>query len=304
VIATRLSRPLFDAYLVADWSGANRPRTGRDSIWVCQWERHGDGLCRSLLQNPATRHAARDLLRRALADLVARGRRALVGFDFAFGYPAGFARGLGLRGPAWRAAWDEIARLVRDDADNGNNRFRVAAELNRRLTGGAAPFWGCPPRAASRFLAARKSVRPRPDGPEERRLADLCAAAAQPVWKLAYPGAVGSQTLLGIPVVRALRDEFAGASRVWPFETGLAPPADPECRVVYAEVYPSLLDPRVPPGRIKDAVQVTALGRHFARLDGAGELSALFAAAGRLPTRARRRAETEEGWILGARPPA
>jgi len=27
-------KPLFDSYLMVDWSGATRPTTGADSIWL------------------------------------------------------------------------------------------------------------------------------------------------------------------------------------------------------------------------------------------------------------------------------
>ena len=57
----------------------------------------------------------------------------------------------------------------------------------------------------------------------ERRLIDEWMTGAQPCWKLAYTGSVGSQSLTGIPVVRQLRDDprWAGRARIWPFETGL-----------------------------------------------------------------------------------
>ena len=46
---------------------------------------------------------------------MARGKRVLIGFDFPFGYPAGFAARLGLSGPPWQGVWAEIARLVRGE---------------------------------------------------------------------------------------------------------------------------------------------------------------------------------------------
>ena len=101
------------------------PRTGRDSIWICWIDAAGERLV-----NPATRHAAKTLLAEWLATAMSRNARVLMGFDFPFGYPAGFAARLGLSGPPWRAVWDEIARLVSDDEHNLNNRFDVAAALN------------------------------------------------------------------------------------------------------------------------------------------------------------------------------
>src|SRR5205814_678678 len=147
---------LFDAYVVVDWSASNVPCSGRDSIWIAVLERAARGRGRTVtrltLTNPTTRAQARDSLVSALASFGERGARVLAGFDFPFGYPAGFARCLGLGRPAWRATWDELARLVTDTPDNANNRFDVAADLNRRLAGEAFPFWGCPSASESPYL--------------------------------------------------------------------------------------------------------------------------------------------------------
>ena len=82
----------------------------------------------------------------------------MVGFDFPFGYPAGFAARLGLEGPPWRAVWDEIARLIEDDEGNRNNRFEVGAEFNRRVSGGRFPFWGCPVGLRRTTSSARRTT--------------------------------------------------------------------------------------------------------------------------------------------------
>jgi len=140
----------FDHYLIVDWSAANQPKTGRDSIWVCH--RGPDG---ERCENPATRHAAAILLSEIIAGIAARGERAVVGFDFPFGYPEGFASRLGLTGPPWRAVWGELAQLIEDDDRNRSNRFAVGALLNRRVSNGAFPFWGCPPRYQDAFLGPK-----------------------------------------------------------------------------------------------------------------------------------------------------
>ena len=96
--------------MIVDWSAAGTPKTGRDSIWICAAGRDG---VETLLENPPTRHAARALLCELLGDAVRRGERVLAGFDFPFGYPAGFAARLGVAGSQpWRAVWDEIAAVV------------------------------------------------------------------------------------------------------------------------------------------------------------------------------------------------
>src|SRR5262249_41089420 len=120
---------------MVDWSAAATPKLGADSIWIAALRRHRGGLETVLLQNLATRRDAAAVLRGLFIGGVARGERLLAGFDFPFGYPGGLARRLGLSSLPWRSIWDEVARLLSDGPDNRNNRFSVAAELNRRLTG-------------------------------------------------------------------------------------------------------------------------------------------------------------------------
>jgi precorrin-8X/cobalt-precorrin-8 methylmutase len=285
---------MFDTFVMVDWSAANVPRTGRDSIWICWHAPDGERL-----ENPSTRHAARGLLSDLLAASTARGERVLLGFDFPFGYPLGFAARLGLSGPPWRAVWDEIARLIEDDEQNVNNRFDVAAAFNERVSGGQFPFWGCPARPLRRCLGPKHHRSHEQNGLAERRLIDEYMRGAQPCWKLLGAGSVGGQVLTGIPVVRALRDDprWRDSTRIWPFETGLGVPA--EARVVMAEVYPSLWDVARIDDEPKDAAQVRSVARFFAERDRAGELATLFAGDPWLDREQRSRVATEEAWTLG-----
>jgi precorrin-8X/cobalt-precorrin-8 methylmutase len=292
---------MFDTYAMVDWSAAGVPRTGRDSIWICWVAPDGERL-----KNPATRHEAKALLEDWLVAARLNRERVLVGFDFPFGYPAGFAARLGLAGSPWRAVWDEIARLIEDDAHNRNNRFAVAAAFNRRVSSASFPFWGCPANRAGPHLAVTRPVY-EAKGLAERRLIDRheYMSGAQPCWKLAYTGSVGSQSLTGIPIVRALRDDprWAGAALIWPFETGLRPPDDPG--VVFAEVYPSLWKKRIPPldGKPKDAAQVRFVAQFFSARDRAADLACLFLGNPDLSPEERRLIETEEAWTLGVTKP-
>ncbi len=295
--------PLFDAYVMVDWSAAGKPARGKDSIWLCHGRRVGDALGKLAIENIPTRHAARERLQALFAEERAAGRAVLAGFDFAFGYPAGLAPRLGLNDPPWRAMWDLLATEIADAADNSNNRFAVAARLNERISGSAGPFWGCPAGEVRPCLEPRHHRRHDMLGLAERRVADTWLNGPQPVWKLAYTGSVGSQSLTGIPVLRALRDEpaLADAVRVWPFETGLRAltRADTERRIVLAEIYPSLLDVRPRRGEVKDRAQVRAVVRHFAARDHEGALGLLFAGDPTLDEARRHAIEREESWILG-----
>jgi precorrin-8X/cobalt-precorrin-8 methylmutase len=289
---------MFDTFVMVDWSAATVPRTGRDSIWICWHAPDGERLA-----NPATRHAAKALLGEWLAAATAHGERVLLGFDFPFGYPKGFAGRLGLSGPPWRAIWDEIARLIKDDDTNANNRFDVAAAFNERISGGQFPFWGCPAAPPRACLGPKHHRGHERNGLAERRLIDEYMRGAQPCWKLLGAGSVGGQVLTGLPVVRALRDDrrWRDFGRIWPFDTGLRPPADGA--VVMAEVYPSLWAVSPVAGEPKDAAQVRAVARFFAERDRAGELAAFFAGDPNLTRQQRQLVETEEAWTLGVTSP-
>lgn len=281
---------------MVDWSAASVPRRGKDSIWI-GLRVAGGGM---RLENMPTRAAARARLEQMFRQLTGAGHRVLAGFDFPFGYPRGTARALKLRGAPWHAMWCLLASEIEDGPDNANDRFEVAARLNRHLSGTGGPFWGHPQgRDYAPYLGPRRPRRA--SALPEQRHADAAVPSAQPVWKLAYNGAVGSQTLMGIPVLHQLRFRApaAGITRVWPFETGLGAPRDPSARIVLAEIYPSLWPVRAAWHDVKDAAQVASVAARLHRLDRDGRLAAAFESPALRPSM-RRDVELEEAWILGA----
>jgi hypothetical protein len=295
---------LFSAYVIVDWSAAAKPTTGADSVWIGVLKR--DIRFRMAFEsfNPATRAEAEVRLTAILDDLRKRGERVLLGFDFPLGFPRGFAAALSLPGEQpWRAAWDQLNKMVKDKPDNTNNRFGVGSEINRRMTGGPFPFWGCPPKDTLTTLQPKRSREHGPDDLPEFRHADLAAKGAASIWKLYYNGSVGGQAILGIPFVRRLKLARGEETvKAWPFETGFKALTEADLAgvdVVLAEVYPSLLKPQVAAGEVKDLAQVRALAEHFAKLDEAGKLAALFAAP-KASDEVIEAAQAEEGWILGA----
>jgi precorrin-8X/cobalt-precorrin-8 methylmutase len=290
---------LFDAYVMVDWSAANSPRQGRDSIWYAVVSRDGSGQHLSALENPTTRDQATADLSTRIARLLDAGKRVLAGFDFPFGFPRGTAARLGFNGLSWRHMWQTLSDGLEDAPDNRNNRFDLAESLNEQLSGEAFPFWGNVREEQRRWLVRRSR---RPHGAtdlRERRRCDMCLRTTQPVWKLAGAGAAGSQALTGIPRVWQIRRDprFALTAHIWPFETGLR--FDPRPKLLLAEIYPSQVAAHAMPGRPKDAAQVVAIARHFSALDDAGALGALFT-GGALSDEDRHCIEREEGWILGA----
>lgn len=290
---------LFDVFVMVDWSSANRPVRGKDSIWSATLD-IGSGT--STVVNHPTRAEAFAATRALLCE--ATDRRVLVGFDFPYAYPTGFAAALGLL-PSWRSVWDELFRLVFDDERNRNNRFEVAAALNGRIGNGPGPFWGCPRgRDDAHFSTHKRHTFPL-GGLREYREAEARMRAigkqAFSVWQTCYAGSVGGQAIVGIPVLARLVAAPALAQRtsVWPFTTGFVadPTGDRRDAIVHAEIWPGAIDVDRTLHPVKDAAQVMSLCRWAADVDAAGGLGALFAPD--LPADATDVAVAEEGWILG-----
>ena len=220
---------VFDTVVVVDWSAASAPSPARpsaDAIWI------GVAGAEERVEYFRTRAAAEAALVALMAAERAAGRRVLVGFDFALGYPAGFAARLTGQARA-RAVWAWMAGQIVDDAQNRNNRFQVAEGINRAF-GGAGPFWGRPAGLDLPALPATKAVDYAALGLAERRAVERVVPRAQPVWKLYTTGSVGSQVLMGLPMVHRLA-QGAGVA-VWPFDATETERAG----VVLAEIYPSL----------------------------------------------------------------
>ena len=297
---------LFSAYVMVDWSAAAAPRTGKDSIWIGVIKR--DIRFRPTFEafNPGTRDEAMKVLGEVLADLRRRGERALVGFDFALGYPEGTAKALDLKSKDWSGMWAFLASNVVDKPTNVNNRFAVAAKMNRLMTDQPFPFWGCPANDAQRWLTTTKPEADRSGLPQLRRAEKLTQgkgkAGAKSVWQVFGNGTVGSQAIVGIPRVKTLTDPLGDKVKVWPFQTGwkTLTPADVEgLEAVFAEVYPALVETRPEPGEVPDRAQVRALCEHFLKLDEAGDLGAVFGPGAGAEPAVVAVVENEEGWILG-----
>ena len=209
--------------------------------------------------------------------------RVLVGVDFPLGYPAGTAAALGLAGAPWVAMWGLLTELVRDDASNRNNRFEVASRLNERIGADAGPFWGCPASQVCSTLTSRKPVAP--GLPEWRQCEQaLRRSGHRPasVWQLSGAGSVGSQTLVGIPVISRLRTDHIDRVEVWPLTTGSDVGAVVAARpaVVFAEVWPAPYRPDLTAHPVRDAAQVRHVVAQLAAHDARGTLAGWFAVSG------------------------
>ncbi len=296
----------FATVIVVDWSASSRPAPEgpmRNTPWVARVDAGAparivppDGVRR--LTNHRTRASVMQTVQRLVQHRVGP---VLLGWDFGFGYPAGFAASLGLVG--WEGTWTHLAAVIEDGPDNGNNRLDVAADLNDHFAG-PGPFWGrtstrtgLPP--AQRLPARHVGiVHGTPQLPFlERRLTELALPRAQPMFKMAYAGSVGSQSMLGIARLAWLRVLLGDRGAVWPFQPlpltagRLRPDA-----VVLAEVYPSMFTP----------TQAHPAAGAAARVPDANQVLYTADAIMRLPPSAfdiswmPDRVVEEEGWVLGA----
>lgn len=268
----------FDTFLMVDWSGGNDrgPMPKKDAIWACV-ARDGAADAPAYFRN---RQDAEDWITGFLRDETKAGRRVLAGFDFAFGYPAGFGQALiGTDDPF--AIWDWFADNV-TDTPKANNRFDLAGEINARFPG-TGPFWGNGLQRDIPHLPRKGRAR-EGHGMTEKRAAENRAKGAFAVWQLSGAGAVGSQVIMGLPMLARLRRTFGQRLAVWPFEP-LTPP------IAIVEIWPSLISVAVsttqPTGQIKDAHQVQLLAETVSRLPK-DDLALLLD----VPA-------TNEGWILG-----
>jgi hypothetical protein len=271
-----------------DWSsksGLHRHGPSPDAPWIAEAEWGQTGLDWRAERYARSRAECVAYLRDRLAFHLGRRRRVLVGFDFAFGYPAGYAKALGLSGVAWRAIWDEVARptspgdwAAPDNTfatpDNHNNRFVVASHLNKRVAtygcpvGG--PLYGCPESKVTPWFRKERGSFPyvSAGGPlaefrrTEKALRDAGLTPLSTWWVLGGPApTVGGQILTGLPVIRSLRDCTAlRPARVWPFEGGFEaelPASGP--LALYTEIWPGIVNATLQPLTVRDQAQVRAM---------------------------------------------
>ena len=262
----------FDTFVMVDWSGGNDrgPSPKKDAIWAAV-SRSGKAQEPVYLRN---RHVAESWLSDLFEMEQSAGRRVLAGFDFPFGYPAGFARAL-TESDNPLLVWDWFEARIEDHPED-NNRFALAGQINRQLGVGQGPFWFSPPSKKIDGLPANKSRYVNPF--TERRTAEIHAKGSFTCWQMGGAGAVGGQVFMGLPVLARLRRKFDVA--VWPFE-----PLDNQ--IAFVEIWPSLTVAAPPDGQIKDAWQVREVTRQLSQLSNTDLEHILDVSA------------PEEGWIFG-----
>ncbi len=297
---------LFESYVMVDWSAASKPATGADSIWIGALTPDSRLKLSFKASNPPTRAKAIEELTELLNRCLKRGDRVLVGVDFPLGFPAGTAEALKLKGEPGKALRDFLLKEMKDKPDNSNNRFALAARMNRLISDGPFPFWGCSKKDELTTLSVKKTREHGKGDVAEFRLVEEAAIATkkarlQPVWKIAYAGAIGGQAMTGIPAMERLREKFP-ALKIWPFDLPLAKldaEALSDTRIVVAEVLTTLNATNQQASEIRDEAQVRMLCEALAERDANGKLAAMFGGEAKLSDAQKTAVMAEEGWILG-----
>jgi hypothetical protein len=179
--------------VAVDWSG--RAQGAQRAIWLAEVR---DGVVTSLEDG-----RTRDEVAAFLVALAAEDRSLVVGLDFSFSLPAWFLRrqGLGSAPELWDVPEADLEAWLRCDAP---------------------PFWGRP-------------GRPRPELPAHLRVTEQAVgpvAGIRPksTFQVSGAGSVGTGSLRGFPVLRALR---AAGFAIWPFDDATPP--------FVVEIWPRLL---------------------------------------------------------------
>lgn len=239
--------PLFQAYIMADYSGAEDLAVQRRSICVAV----GEGRRIEILPGPFTRTSlVRELVAR-LAALTRRGVRALVGIDHQYGVPAALANEVGLSGLPWR---DALAKLYKGGYGAGGygpgwqHPRRFAAAFNEFLRRQGQPdyFW-----SATKWklygLRCKSNPRAALGNQGVFRLTELCRgigrpSVPKPLSRLGDNGSVGNQSCCGmgylLEVLNACEQQKVPVA-VWPMD-GLNIQSQAYAgKHVFAEPYPS-----------------------------------------------------------------
>jgi hypothetical protein len=219
--------PLFDFYIMADWSGGARRRGGRsDSIWIAHGPITADG---PLTDSPYSRTEAIRLIHSLLVNQIRSKRRVLLCFDFAYGYPVDFAAALQAatgksdRDLPWLLMWQYLSEHIKDDEgtapgakpSNRSNRFEVANQINALLSAdpkAAGPFWCASSEAAYRrewrliqswrYSARVESSRARKTISSWKRFAAICGRLRRLMRKVERRSCLGPSYLAPPPSSR------------------------------------------------------------------------------------------------------
>lgn len=280
----------FDCYAFADYRG-DKADAGGVVLAIAL----GAGQT-EIVSGISTRRALARFLPRLLEAATRAKIHVLFGQDHQYGIPVALLPELDGAAGAWRTAMRRVfveGPLGKHAVAGDAGAFGAAA--NQWLSDKNLPkyFWSAT--KAAKYGVPRQNPRPA-TGVCQHRLTEIRGKVLFNFSRLGDNGAVGGQTIVGIPHVLALLDGSAAAGvqvRVWPFDALRLADLD-ECHLAI-EVYPSRVRcAGVAQSDIHDAIACTAWAQHKDRsatlareLDLSG-LSAVDQARVKL-----------EGWIAG-----
>lgn len=259
-----------------DWSSGKDtgPKPRKDAVWA--------SLVRDGREEDPIYFRNRELAIEWLTELIVTeiqsARRLMIGFDFPFAYPKGFAQALtGSSDPL--SVWSYFHEHLQD-GPKGNNRFVLAGKINRSFPG-VGPFWFNALKAEIEGLP-RKGTDRVGHGQNEKRVVEQQAKGTFTCWQMGGAGAVGGQVMTGLAALERLRRAFPKKIAVWPFQKTARP-------VHFVEIWPTLIDPvvRQSGDPIRDRAQVRLLAKALAGLPP-DRLEAMLNVDA-----------PDEGWILG-----
>ena len=276
--------PLFDAYIMVDWSGSDRRRAGQPGLHLdCTRARYSQRADygepavedRSGADHPRAASVdcrggqrSRAALRRLRLWLPCRLRVAAARRRLAASCRPGASSG-----SIWaKHVQDDLGTKPGQRPTNRSNRFEVASAINAAVSSSASPVHsGVFSKPVVTLAFRRKGHRSRSSAPAELSLRFVSRTGERRAILRSVSSAPAASAAKCSPASRdstAIRfdPQFARCSAVWPFETGWAPATgtwlDPDLRIVHAEIYPSVRAPLT--DSIKDRGQVRAMW-HWAR---------------------------------------
>lgn len=305
---------LFDVYIAIDWSSKNVPspkKPSKDSIWIS--EKVWNNLSKESYFR--TRQECKTYLKKVFLEYTKLEYRIFVWFDFAYGYPKGFSKSIGLNKwdiPLWKQLWEKIDELITDDENNCNNRFQVAAKLNLLCWGKCIwPLRWHPVWAQIQNLNIKSPIGGYPYEAtqnifiEKFRNVDKfeISKGIQPIWKLIGAGSVWGQSLVWIPVLNQLHNDIdlKSFTKIWPYETGFTSNPTPEKWpfILHCEIWPwvvwKYIDKSI---ELKDKAQVKAVVDRLYILDNSEKLWQLFECPDTVSEENKKICIEEEGWII------
>jgi hypothetical protein len=203
----------FDAFVAMDWSGASGRYNGI-AVAMC-----GAGKTAPKLIRSRGGRWSRDEAAAWIKDHLGRGKRLLIGLDFAFGFPyeaIGYLGGKAHGVDDIFALWALIETKSDSEADFGCTRFLSDPDLKHL-------FWIM--NAKPKLWAERKRR-------TEHACAETTGTRPDSLYKLLGPKQVGKASITGMRTLNYLHASKGDSVAIWPFET-------PRTSVV-VEIYPTM----------------------------------------------------------------